>query len=345
MKRVVIFNKTYNMNEDIYVKSELLNAAFEESDDDTVYIDIDKKDYNSWEWIYSQMVNSKNGTIKYYNEDSGIILKSLRLINFFDIKEMKDNIFRMINEEFFTVIDLLIFYRDIETVDMLKIITHLFFIKKFLSIGNFVKYIIEFDFLVDKKGKLKKDFLYLDGITKDITKTLRKFKTDNIPKDIEFQKYFFGDLLKPFILIPRRTNLDIIDIPDFLNLKKEDLNVEKYEHLSSIMPQQYIDAFFEDNSVDIDINVKIVTLTKLSTFYDLKPKTYIYRFIDPFTGNNLLILSTKSIYLSFTENRLMIYPISSEIDNNDNRLKKIYQLDDLSGKNIIIIEKIDVTNR
>ena len=349
-KIINLFNTDYVLSPLALSRCRFLVHLFEENNEETpVPFSFREEFYECWEWIYSKINLSRVRNRKYffYSENSSLILKSVEMINYFDIDIMMSNIFYMISNDFFTTYDLLYNYQSIYHSDAIKIATHLCLIKRYKSSENLVEYLEDSPFR-DENGLIPQ-FFYLDTLPRDMEETFQRFQTRNIPEALIFQRFIFQNLHEPFVLF-KNSDQEIFSIEEY---DFENHTQDQLKWIASIIPGHfnqdllnYIIDFENqenqgnrENALVPDLQIAVIDFEnggKGLSFID--PNAYIYIFINPFTGLKHYLAPQKkgNFYLSFDNNHpLNIYPINSTQDIPDFRLKKLIQVRKIDGSEYI----------
>jgi hypothetical protein len=342
-----LFKTDYILSPLALSRSRFLVHLFEENNEKTPVPFSFRDDLlDCWEWIYLKidLARVKNRKYFFYPENPSLILRSVEIINYFDIDIMMSNIFYMINNDFFTTYDLLYNYQSIYHSDAIKVATHLCLIKRYKSVENLVEYLEDSPF-GDENGLFSR-FYYLDTLSKDMEETFQRFQTRNIPEALIFQRFIFQDLYDPFVLL-KNSDQKIFSLEEY---DLETYTQGQLKWIASIIPGHFnqdllnhiIDFENQENQGNAlvpDLQIAVIDFEnggKGLSFID--PNAYIYIFINPFTGLKHYLAPQKkgNFYLSFDNNHpLNIYPINSTQDIPDLRLKKLIQVGKIDASEYI----------
>ena len=275
---------------------------------------------DKWEWIYSQLIDSNSQVVM-----STMALESINITDFLGIDDIINNIIKNIDKDAFLPLDLFINYENIYKCQNVRVVVHLYLIKKFKSINNIVRYLgtllnppspknykssfsprnspVTIPRSDSPQNYFSKE---VENIPNDIQNTIDLFESSSFRKSIELQKSVFSNLIKSFILFPFQSThpsthhsntgkgkgmgkvIYNFTIPIMVFDKVGELIIFKdFKLLYDIIPKQLFTINNWDNYLEVIIFDETMNFNKLNYF---DSETFIYKFSDPLSGKKYLLI-------------------------------------------------------
>ena len=326
------YNNQYRFTEnEISYSPILMSLSFSEKDVNLNYLCpfiFKKENKIHWEWIYSELKRKKKGCKIYRYK---FLFEALEMITFLNIDFMLYNICFTLNSGLYSLDNIMKKYELIPIKTNIIMIVQLMLIKRFLSLENIIKFIIE----------IKCSIINITEFIDEIIYLITLFSSNSLIIDDVKQESFFKNI-NIFLFLSNIKNIKFGKIFethfDKINSIQKFLDSNNIKTLKNIIPNDYFHddendwerSIYGFGTIIIDFNNDNLEILNL-----FDKNTVIYEFIDPYTNIKYFIFSNSlicdCIYLSFEKDEN--YPFYSKSKINIERLKPIFIISDLVGKN------------
>jgi len=338
------YNKKYIFTLNELFKSEIFRSIYENGFDDfddtkQYYINIKElcsqffvdENEHYWDWIYNDMKMNRNIFPYIYNYDK--LLNIIPFVNYLSIKYIITNIAFTINNNIFTLYDIMENYNYIFNCDYLNLVVQLLLIKKLLSINNIINYLNLIGFTE------KNDKYIVDDFLKKINNNISLLSSNNLIVNIKIQNKIFNGCIDNFLLLSNMENITKVFIPDIFYKLENIFSKFNIKTFKDIIDENYFDEDEEGWEHSI-YGFKVIVIdfkSSLDFLSFFNQESIIYEFLDKYTNKKYLIFSNSFFcgneykYLSFEDD--FNYPFPSKNNIKSKGLTPLFKIKDLVNKN------------